>query len=167
MIKSGYIVLNDYDKTRITDKEQGERVRLSLMNHIKRVISGSIVVSEKTKITFLDTNVQIVFEDRAGNQYTAIICTVNHLVNKNKISMKQNASILPFNKDMDKYGTLYLSISTKESNPRIQAIIDGFIDKFIKTLNDPEYNVEFSYSDAFIFVPAIKTEEYSYETSSV
>ena len=104
MLKSGYIVLNDYDKTRISDKELGEKVRLSLMTHINKVIDKTIL-PEKGQVVRLDNSpsLTINFEDRDGNKYTVFICTVNHLVNRNKIHMKQNSTILPFIKDMDKY----------------------------------------------------------------
>ena len=154
MLKSGYIVLNDYDRIRISDKEVGEKVRLSLMQHINQVIESSIVPEKAT----VKNNVTIYFEDRDRTKYTVFICTVNHLVNRNKIFMKQNSMILPFNKDMDKYGTVYLSVSADTTTTKIQTVINGFIEEFINRLNAS------SCVDTFKFVPVIK-EELRYEAS--
>lgn len=166
MMKSGYVVLNDYDKTRISDKEQGEKVRAALMSHICRVIANAII-PEKAQVNIPETNTNITidFEDRDENKYHVLICTINHLVNRNKILMRQNSIILPFDKSMDKYGTVYLSIGSEEANNhKVEAIIDGFISRFVQELNNTDNYTILSYSDTFKFVPAIK--EVSYETST-
>ena len=115
-----------------------------------------------------DSRITFSFKDKDEIVYTVIICTINHLVNKNKMLMKQNDIILPFNKDMDKYGTIYIRIGTSKTTNRTMSVIKGFIDRFIKELNDPDNNTEFSYSDVFSYVPVNKEqEEPKYETSSV
>ena len=159
MLKSGYIVLNDYDKTRISDRAYGEKVRLSFMTHINKVIDSTIL-PDKAQIIKSENNVSILFEDRDGNSYQAFICTINHLVNRNKIFMKQHSTVLPFIKGMDKYGTVYISISTQSASSKAQVIIDGFIERFIDELNNPVNSIDGSgFLDTFKFVPAIKKEE--------
>lgn len=159
MTQSGYIVLNDYDKNRISDKEVGEKIRASLMHHIKNIIATTTLPEKIDSTDITDSKVSFSFKDRDDIVYTVIICTVNHLVNRNKILMKQNDIILPFIKDMDKYGTLYMRISSSGVSIRTMSIVQAFIDRLIKELNDPEKNNEFSYSDTFIYVPVIKEQE--------
>lgn len=166
MIRCGYIVLDDYDIKKITDKNEGIKIRNELTSKIKEISSlydfwriefnsDSFDVSypgmSQTKIQF----------QKEGYEFSVYFNTINNIVSKNQQRRMNGLPFFPFNKNMDKYGTIYISIfcrkiSDIDFNFRRYNIADDFIRKFIKKLTD-EYSYSIIEDDnhQFHYVPLI------------
>jgi hypothetical protein len=140
LIRAGYIVLDNYDNIFIEDKEEGLKIRNDIFDNIRNSIfkeldnnKYSIDNKEKTKIKIIFLN--------GSFKYTVYINTINNIVNKNQNRKANNLPFYPFNKNMDKYGTLYCSIFCEKQvfdnvdNHLSYKLADEFISEFINILN--------------------------------
>ena len=118
LIRCGYIVLNNYDIEKISPEEKtfGVNVRSKLQNYVYEIVSK--MWSDKE----LDTPVQVsksaqeikMLFVKDGFEFTVKLDTINSIVNKNQQRKTNSLPFYPFIKDMDKYGTMYLSIFCKK-----------------------------------------------------
>lgn len=138
LIRAGYIVLNDYDYIRITNKEKGVFVREKLLQDIHKSLSD-------LSCKYFDKYSSVYTTSYNGYQYQVYIDTNNSIVNKNLKRRDESLPFYPFIKTMDKYGTIYLSIFCKkeitnndpDSNTRFE-IGDQIIEDLINKLNNNE-----------------------------
>ena len=128
LVKAGYIVYKDYDVNNIFDHHEGKKLRMNILNDIEFNLSKIKTMGKEDihkEIYFkrsLDEMELIIEENHY--QYTINITTVDNIVLKNKNRKDNSLAFYPFSKNMDKYGTVYISIfaqkisKTKEANEK-------------------------------------------------
>lgn len=103
LIRAGYVVLDNYDHEFITNPEEGYKVHDDLISILKKSLEGYKVID--------DTPSRISFEIEKENFiFTICISSVNEIVRRNQERKINNQQYFPFNKSMDKYGTVYIGI---------------------------------------------------------
>lgn len=142
LIRAGYLILNEYDKERIEDRDEGIKIRSKLLENVDKAI-GEIDLEIPDIIT-LDKSPRYLdyFFDTYGYSYTIFIDTNNNIVDKNIQRKADSLPFYPFLKNMDKYGTLYISIfcqkhldNTSADDKSKYPVGDIFIRSLIKELN--------------------------------
>ena len=137
LTKSGYIVYKNYDDDNIFDKSKGIRTRDFIMKNISDSIDN---ISENYKDMLGDNNEStedneyIFGGENAPYKFTIIVDTVNSIVTKNQLRKDNSLAFYPFNKDMDKFGTIYISIFAQK----------------LRHLSKEEVNMKYQISDSII-----------------
>lgn len=142
LIRAGYIVMNNYDQKQIEEKEFGISIRNKFQQYILEIIEKMWDTKEydnfKVENNFKDIKVSL---EKDNFRFTMYIDTVNSIVNKNQQRKVNRLPFYPFIKDMDKYGTMYLSIfcekleATEEINKKYE-IAENMVIKLIELLNE-------------------------------
>lgn len=106
LVKCGYIVFKNYDTERIEDVNTGNLVRDSLINKIRRALisldyDNTIETSVNETLMRINTN---------NYSFMFRFDTVSNIVTKNYKRKDNSLKYYPFDKSMDKYGTIYVSI---------------------------------------------------------
>lgn len=142
MIRSGYIVLNNYDKEMIEDKDKGYRLRTLLMEYIKdRIINVKESFGITEPVIYNDNLTLMLTFEMSGYRYIVSVQTINSIVNKNIQRKLNRLPYYPFIKGFDKYGTMYLTIFCQklegEPDPQVNKynITETFIIRLIDKLN--------------------------------
>ena len=130
MIKSGYIVFKEYDCKKINNKNTGDTIRDKIIDNIRALLPE---ISEKynkpntcieSTIKYNGNESILTIGDEDDHFiYMIKFNTVNFIVNKNHIRKDNDLPFYPFDKSMDKYGTIYVSV---------------FAQKNKKVVNDPD-----------------------------
>ena len=111
LVKCGYIVYRNYDNERIDDISTGVLIRDSLVKKIRRaIISLSYDTEVGTSVN--ETLMKIKSENYL---FKFRFDTVSNIVTKNYKRKDNNLTYYPFDKSMDKYGTMYVSIFAKKT----------------------------------------------------
>ena len=106
LIKCGYIVYRNYDNERIDDISVGNFIRDNIIDNIREKLQiiendGSInVTGNETLLTIRNENYLYKFR----------FDTISNIVTKNYKRKDNSLIYYPFDKAMDKYGTIYVSI---------------------------------------------------------
>ncbi len=106
LVKCGYIVFKNFDNERINDNSTGTLIRDSLVNKIRRAIA-SLNYNAEVETTANET-LMTIKTDNYGFKFR--FDTVGNIVTKNYRRKDNNLTYYPFDKSMDKYGTIYVSI---------------------------------------------------------
>lgn len=148
LIRSGYIVIDDYDKKFEMDREKGIELRKNIIEKIKgKCNNDPIDYDVPLDINHGINETKIEFE-KGGFRYTVYINTINNIVTKNQTRKMNQLPFYPFDKNMDKYGTLYLSMFCQKLEPvdspnsRFE-IAEDFISKLIKSLSEIDNQVHY------------------------
>lgn len=109
LIKAGYMVYKDYDTVNEFDKSKGVELRTSLIEKVYAtlldMLSQDFDPEYMHKIPCKEIGIRTdLFE------YTVNIDTINGIVAKNQVRKENSLPFFPFEKDMDKYGTVYVSV---------------------------------------------------------
>lgn len=114
LIRAGYIVLNNYSSENIYDREKGLEVRNKLFNYVDNIIFDNYVYQSMHELETKESQeIKLTFE-KFGFRFTVYIDTINYIVTKNQRRKLNMLPYYPYAKEMDKYGTLYLSIFAKK-----------------------------------------------------
>lgn len=114
LIRAGYIVLNEYSSKNIFDKEKGMEVRGKLFSYVGNVLLNNYTNQDNVCIEIKDNQeIKLTFE-KSDYKFTVSIDTINNIVTKNQKRKLNTLPYYPYAKEMDKYGTLYLSIFAKK-----------------------------------------------------
>lgn len=127
LIKAGYLVLDNYDEVQEKDRNKGLDIRSKIISRIRTSIK------EVYKTAGNETEIEL-YDPEENFKYRINFDTVNNIVNKNQQRKANSLAFYPFLKDMDKYGTIYVSI---------------FAEK-LKKLNSHEANQKFVFADNYI-----------------
>lgn len=145
MIRAGYLVYQDYDE-RFSDKKEGKDLRRSIRAALVSLLGlGNPYIVYQFEITDMVPIENDGFEVYIESDicfYTVVFDTVTGVVAKNQKRKEKGLSFFPFLKNMDKNGTLYVSIfmqnktvkELKEDIPKINP--DQFIDALIEGLGE-------------------------------
>lgn len=133
LIKAGYIIYKNYDKEKCSISE-GPSVRSDIIENIRKTLEnmyspmlGYFISGTETEFKILDNSYK----------YNIRITSVDQLVNKNHQRRDNNLTYYPFDKNMDKFGTLYLTIFAQkidDKNSDKFRVPDDFLMNFIKEL---------------------------------
>lgn len=147
LIKAGYLVYKDYDEKIENNRTVGTALRDDVVNSARVALEE--MFRDDNSFTSTTHGKDTVGLIRAGAfRYTISIDTINTIVNKNKSRKDNNLPFYPFSKDMDMYGTLYVSIFAKKkyTTAEVQdmSIIkynkaDDIIRRFVNQLG-PDYH---------------------------
>ena len=106
LIRAGYLVYQDYDTHYCENPEEGWVIHDKFVDMIKE----SIMKLNPKEVNLEDRN-RMYFEIYKNNyKYTVIISHISVIVQKNQERKINDLSFYPFDKQMDKYGTVYCSI---------------------------------------------------------
>lgn len=150
LTRAGYLVMNNYDKIKTKDKDEGINIRTNFINLVNKSLD-KFTEQYNFEVNKYQTPTLITFEyEDKGIKNTILINTVNNIVNKNQQRKINQLSFYPFVKDMDKYGTLYLSIFQKQID---EDVADGtnlevsmsFISTLISNINNLDYENEYHF----------------------
>ena len=114
LVKAGYIVYKNYDEERVFDREKGVALRESIMETYQNAVS-KINMYEPTDTGFKNDKYE----------FTINIDSINSMVNKNQQRKDNSLAFYPFDKNMDKYGTIYISIFVKKLSDRPLTEVEG------------------------------------------
>lgn len=156
MIRSGYIILNQYDIEHIEDKKEGIELRDQLLKKVSDAVYDAYYTQRDDGAIFTKENTnynEFVLTFRKGAfEYRIVIDTVNSIVTKNQQRKANSLPFYPFNKDMDKYGTLYLSIFVEKfedvecnDDKEKYNVAEEVITDIIKYLNKSGDNTSYHY----------------------
>lgn len=106
LVKAGYVIFDNYDEKHCWDKVAGDSLRSGLLNAVYNAFNSKSVLENWT--TYLDRYDIITYDDNF--KYTINIDTVTGIVAKNHKRKENSLPFFPFEKSMDKYGTVYVSI---------------------------------------------------------
>ena len=152
LIKAGYLVYKNYDKEKIENKNDGNNTLWNINEDIRKIIPQVFTknIFNNVKVDTDNKNITISCESRYF-YYTVHFDTIDTIVHKNKIRKDNNLSFYPFNKEMDKFGTMYVSIfckrkdgvSIQSSNSDKFATADNIIQKLTFRLgNDYHFDTQ-------------------------
>lgn len=139
LIRTGYIVLDDFDTIQ-NNKEAGKIIRKMINEIIFNILDVNVSADHNwTKLIINNDNLEVTINDGCF-RYHLKFDTVNRIVNKNISRREQQLPFYPFDKNMDKFGTYYLSVfcericdmdilyePNKEKYPKADQIIDDII----------------------------------------
>ena len=138
LTKAGYIVYKNYDDEYIYDRNQGIKTRDYILKEISKSLYD-IANNYQDIIGKMDENESsennIVIGDKYAPYKVSIVTdTVSSIVTKNQLRKDNSLPFYPFNKTMDKYGTIYISIFTQKN----------------RRMSDEEKNIKYQISDSII-----------------
>lgn len=127
LIRSGYLVIGEYDHTRYEESTgRGIRKRDKIMDKFYNYLLSDSKKSFKHLEKFKDS-ITFTYEEN-GFQYSVSIDTIESLVRKNNIRKDRGLPFYPFNKDMDNYMTFYLSIFCKDVSDKNMHSVEKYYD---------------------------------------
>ena len=135
LIKAGYIVYKNYDQENILNREEGS----AKLNEIMALTNDKVIYT----MDEVENEWNSVDDDKYheysfahdGFEYHIKLNTVTSIVTKNQLRKDNSLPFYPFDKCMDKYGTIYISIfAQKVSDTTDMAKKYDVANDFIKTL---------------------------------
>ena len=134
LIKAGYIVFRDYDKERIHVSE-GYSIRAKVVHTVLDAIRK--LCKEYQNATVYNNSFIV---DSEEGTYTIYIDTVDNMVTKNMSRRDNNLKYFPYDKDVDRFGCVYLAIFEEPS--KLERDDRSFGTNFVKRLIGmlPEYH---------------------------
>ena len=138
LIKSGYIVYKDYDKQYETNYDVAKEIQSSNIEKItdifKSIEDHYKCEGYECELSFDEDNIASFRITDNKYNYKIVLNTVNQIVSKN-IKRKDNSlSFYPFDKSMDKFCTIYISIFAEkliDTNHNKYSIPDEIIKKLM------------------------------------
>lgn len=142
MIRSGYVVINGYDKEKLEDREKGTQ----LHNDLIEDISYSILCQmDKFEKVYKDTNSDYIDHIIEDDGYLFRIRMYNN-IDIVKMNQERKINSLPFysfDKNMDNYGTVYIAIYCKKigsTSIKNTTVADNILTSIIDKLNNYRNN---------------------------
>ena len=141
MIKAGYIVYRNYNSEKIVDKDEGTKIHRKLINDIHQYLLreyiGEIIYSA-------DKYINEYILEKSGYRFTIKLYSNIDIVKKNQEREINGLQFYPFDKRMDNYGTVYITIhsmkiSDEGTNIKISTIVDNILENIIKNTNETNF----------------------------
>ena len=109
LIKAGYLVYKNYDVENEMDVSKGKEIQDKILSDIKKALSEVAKTRNGNIETVSDTEIELHIDEE---KYSMIINidTISGIVIKNKHRKDNSLPFYAFDKRIDKYGSLYLSI---------------------------------------------------------
>lgn len=121
LIKAGYIVYQNYDNEKEYNPVKGKVIRDEIVNDIRKILPGlSLKYNSKEStdnFSFKDSESMITIGDESDHfSYIIKFNTVGNIVNKNHGRKENDLTFYPFNKSMDKFGCIYVSVFCQKNH---------------------------------------------------
>ena len=139
MIRAGYLVYKDYDQTHITDKAEGNVVHEKLLDSISNVLFD---YNGNTGAVSTDGKVESFYVKKEGYAFTISIYDNISIVKINEERKINGLQFYPFDKNMDNYGTVYITIHCQryeETDVKNTMIADSILQYIIENTTDIKY----------------------------
>jgi hypothetical protein len=119
LLKCGYIVYKNYDK--MHNHDNGIEIRNKIISDIRKIlpdIAKNYNISNPEDMINNNGMATELFIGSPEDHFNYIIRfdTVKAIVNKNHLRKDNNLPFYPFDKNMDKFGTIYVSIFIRKNN---------------------------------------------------
>ena len=140
VIFTGYFLFGDEPKVKMSDFEEGKQINKKYYTFLKDAFSREIR-SNRIKDCSVDENEFLTYSFRTTTAKIRISKN-NNLVVVNQKRKEEGKKVLPFDKDLDKFKTIYFC-ATKEINDTtdekiIREILEDFLDKILDDIGDEE-----------------------------
>lgn len=114
MIKAGYIVYKNYDQENILNREEGMTTLNEIMAHAHNKILDNMSTFNPYSDQFVDFEYDAKYHEYSFQtgafKYFVKLNTVTSIVSKNQLRKDNSLPFYPFDKRMDKFGTIYVSV---------------------------------------------------------
>lgn len=143
MIRAGYLVYKNYDELKINDRNEGAKIHDELVYLVSQAIKKAFPTIERNVIGFSENYTLI--DD--GYRFTIGIYSNIDIVKKNQERKINGLQFYPFDKRMDNYGTLYITIHCQrieENNENKSTVI---ADNILKSIIDNTEDIKFTIMD--------------------
>lgn len=158
LIRAGYFVLGEFDHVQIHDREEGVELRKQIFSDVKNICYSNDMYAKYHDVdvySLSSLDIVIKFE-REGFRFTINITSVNNIVNKNQTRKMNGLPFYPFDKKIDRYGSMFVSIFSERVNmdsndsKRGYDIADEFNNWFCTKLNNYSERSDYHYIPLFI-----------------
>lgn len=125
LVKAGYIILDDYDKRKFDGSQKdGDALRDRILVQVQDCLA---MYNQPDNCSESES-----WTESDSYHYTLKVDTVEDIVKFNHVRKDNGLTYYPFHRDMDKYGTVYLSIfaikqTVGEPTENKSAFADGLI----------------------------------------
>ena len=142
MIRAGYLVFKDYDQIHINDKVEGNIIHENLIESITTALSSynGEVLSYTENSSFGTSEAFYINKD--GYKFTITIYDNINIVKINEERKINGLQFYPFDKNMDNYGTVYISIhciKIDETESKNTVVADSILKHIIDNTEDIKY----------------------------
>ena len=140
LIRAGYVYLDGCDKISNIEKSEGLKIRSRVQYETSKALEDMILPD--TTSSLFDKNVvtgETIRSFENGNyQYTLKITTVSRLVTMNQHRKVNNLSYYPHDRNMDKYGAMYVALYCKYISDDVDTVSErySFADKMLSIYMD-------------------------------
>ena len=142
MIRSGYLVYKDFDQYHINDKIEGNIIHEKLIESVIEAIS-----SYNDDVIYYTENSQygtseVFYINKDGYKFTVNIYDNINIVKINEVRKINGLQFYPFDKNMDNFGTVYISIHcmrTEDTTSKNTLIADSILKHIIDNTEDIKY----------------------------
>ena len=141
LVKAGYIVYRNYDSEKILDKDEGTKIHRHLLHDIHQYLLkeyiGEIIYSA-------DKYINEYYLEKAGYKFTIKLYSNIDIVKKNQERKINGLQFYPFDKKMDNYGTIYITIHAvkivdEDIDTKANNIADSILENIIKNTTETKY----------------------------
>ena len=137
IVKAGYISRNTYRDKFQFDAKIGIKERqmiLDLLESVLKRLNNNVL---NYKINKRGSNITLEMElNKSIIKFN--FDTINSIVSKNKDRKINKKAFLPFDKDMDKFNSIYVSVETTNINEDTYKVVDKVLEKIMEGMNKVE-----------------------------
>ncbi len=167
LIKCGYLVYKNYDSKHENSMSKGKVLRNSIIDTIRELLpelsakynAEDCCIPSTLFCDGTETRMNI-GDERDHFQYMIKFNTVNSIVNKNHIRKDNSLAFYPFDKSMDRYGTIYLSVFaqknfSKQNDPDKYSVPDAIIRDIVSQLGVNYHYVSLPIKGRVLYWPGL------------
>ena len=137
LIKSGYIVYKNYDQENILNRDEGVSKLSEIMTLADDQVA-QLMYRTDDEWSCIDVDNAKYHEysfNHKGFDFYIKLNTVTSIVTKNQLRKDNSLPFYPFDKSMDKYGTIYISIFAQKSDENVDNSVKYDVaNDFVKNL---------------------------------
>ena len=155
MIRCGYIVYKDYDTQKVSDKVLGNQIKDLLSDFINKALEnypGIVKSDNKSNIYYLEKD---------GYRYTIGIYSNFDIVKKNEERKINGLQYYQFDKNMDNFGTSYITIHSlkldEDSEDFTVSVADDILKNIIANSKDIKF-VSMNISNPLYYIKGSREE---------
>lgn len=142
MIRAGYLVYRDYDKNHITDKTEGNILHEKILESVSDVLFDYCDNGNNPMVSFTDGKSEDFYLKKDGYKFNVTIYDNIEIVKINEERKINGLQFYPFDKNMDNYGTLYITIHCQryeDTDVKNTVIADSILKYIIDNTEDIRY----------------------------
>ncbi len=143
MIRAGYLVYKDYDTCHITDKVEGNIIHENLIEEISQAIIKYDIGNVNSYVeNSIQGSSESYYIEQDGYEFNITLYDNINIVKINEERKINGLQFYPFDKNMDNFGTIYISIYCRkigETSVKNTVIADNIL----KNIIDNTENIKF------------------------